>query len=245
MSAHVIWHEVECGAYAADLPLWEEIADEAGGPILDLGCGTGRVALHLARRGHQVHGLDSDPGLLAALRERAGVLPIEASVGDARDFALAAGFGLALAPMQLLQLFAGPEERLACLRCVARSLRAGGVAAFAIVESIAAGSNVSADGSISPDVVPDAREIDGWVYTSVPLDAGLRDGAIRVRRLRQTVSPSGELAEQVVEVRLQVLEASSLEAEAGAAGLAPAGRRHVAETEAHVGSTVVLLRREA
>ena len=39
--ADVIWHDTECGGYAADLPLWEEMADHAVGPILDLGCGTG------------------------------------------------------------------------------------------------------------------------------------------------------------------------------------------------------------
>jgi len=56
-SAAVIWHDVECGGYEGDLALWRELA-AAGGPILDLGCGTGRVALDLARRGHRVHGLD-------------------------------------------------------------------------------------------------------------------------------------------------------------------------------------------
>ena len=45
-----IWLEVECGAYAADLALWSELAREAAGPVLELGCGTGRVAVHLGGR---------------------------------------------------------------------------------------------------------------------------------------------------------------------------------------------------
>ncbi len=49
-----IWHDAECGAYAADLALWEELAAAAGGPVLDLGCGTGRVAL--APRPPRAHG---------------------------------------------------------------------------------------------------------------------------------------------------------------------------------------------
>ena len=67
-----IWHDVECGSYTADLELWEELSGE-GAAVLDLGCGTGRVALHLARRGRRVTGLDRDPQLLAALELRAGL----------------------------------------------------------------------------------------------------------------------------------------------------------------------------
>ena len=52
----VIWHDVECGAYAADLPLWRELAAGRSGPVLEIGCGTGRVALDLARDGHAVTG---------------------------------------------------------------------------------------------------------------------------------------------------------------------------------------------
>ena len=51
-----IWHEVECGSYAADLALWSELAAEVAGPVLELGCGTGRVALHLAAEGREVTG---------------------------------------------------------------------------------------------------------------------------------------------------------------------------------------------
>ena len=53
MSSAAVWHEVECGGYAADLPVWERLADAAGGAVLELGCGTGRVALRLASRGNR------------------------------------------------------------------------------------------------------------------------------------------------------------------------------------------------
>ena len=55
MNRMVIWHDVECGAYEADLPLWRELAS---GRVLDVGAGTGRVALDLARAGHPVTALD-------------------------------------------------------------------------------------------------------------------------------------------------------------------------------------------
>jgi SAM-dependent methyltransferase len=228
--ASVIWHEAECGGYAADLPLWEELAGEMRGPILDLGCGTGRVCLHLARRGHRVVGLDVEPSYISAVRERA-------VVGDARGFELGAEFGLVLAPMQLVQLFTGSDERVACLRSVAKHLADGGLAAFAIVESMPEPVDTAPP-------LPDTREVDGWVYSSLPIEAVATDGGIRVRRLRQTVSPDGELSEEVDEVVLQTLDAETLEGDARKAGLQPAGRRTIAATNAHVGSTAVLLRKE-
>jgi SAM-dependent methyltransferase len=235
--ASVVWHEVECGGYAADLSLWEELADGFGGPILDLGCGTGRVALHLARRGHAVTGLDIDRKLVAAFAAQARGLSANAIVRDARDFNLASRFDLAVAPMQLLQLFDGPQERLRCLRCVAAHLLAGGLAAFAIVEELPAPAD-------APPPLPDTREVDGWVYSSLPVDAAVDLGAIRVRRLRQTVSPTGELSEELDEVLLRSLDAATLEDEARQAGLRIRGRRSIPATDTHVGSTVVLLGKE-
>lgn len=229
-----IWHEIECGAYTADLPLWEELAEGAPPPVLDLGCGAGRVALHLTRRGHRVLGVDADSELV----ERARQAGLEAELGDARELDPGVSFGLVLAPMQLLQLLAGREERLRCLGSIARHLLRDGLAAVAIVEAMPAPA-----GGASP--LPDAREVDGWVYSSMPVEAAVDGEAIRLRRLRQTVSPGGELEQELDETVLRALGASTLEGEAREVGLRPAGRRSIPPTDDHVGSTVVLLEREA
>lgn len=233
MSEAAIWHDIECGAYEADLALWEELADAAPSPILDLGCGTGRVALHLARRGHRVLGLDTD----AELVERGRELGLEAELGDARELDLGARFGLVLAPMQLIQLLAGRGERLRCLDSIARHLLSNGLTALAIVEAMP----TPVEGALP---LPDTREVEGWVYSSLPVEAAFDGDVIRVRRLRQTVSPAGELAEQIDEIVLRTLDAPTLESEAREAGLAPAGRRSIPATDAHVGSTVVLFEKE-
>jgi SAM-dependent methyltransferase len=236
MSTAAIWHDVECGSYSADLELWEELAERSGDPVLELGCGTGRVALHLARRGNRVLGLDRDPQLIAALAARRGDLPVEPVAADACDFRLDDRVSLVLAPMQFLQLLDDSAARVACLARVAESLRPGGLLAAAIVEEMP-----EADGAMPP--LPDVRDVDGWVYSSLPTEAAIGPGEIVLRRLRQTVSPTGELSEEPNEVRIRTFPAARLEAEAAAAGLVSAGRHTVLPTDAHVGSIVVVLER--
>lgn len=232
-----IWHDVECGSYSADLELWDAMAAEAGGTVLDLGCGTGRVALHLARRGHDVLGLDIDPDLIATLGQRGTGLPLRTILADARDFELDGQVELILAPMQTVQLLADSAERAECLRQVSAHLRPGGRFAAAILEEMPEPDD-------SPPPLPDVREVDGWVYSSLAVEAAVGDGEILIRRLRQTVSPAGELAEEDNEVRITTFAAAQLEAEAAPVGLAPLARHEIPATDIHVGSTVVVLAKE-
>jgi SAM-dependent methyltransferase len=234
----VIWHDVECGAYDGDLAIWRELAGGADGTVLDLGCGTGRVALDVARSGARVRGLDLDPERVAAYNvraEEAGV-PASATVGDGSDFELGERYSTVLAPMQFIQVLGGAGERLSCLASARRHLDRGGRVAVAIVDGIPAELVEEAGPHL-----PDTRELDGWVYSSLPLDAGIDGGAIVVRRLRQTVSPTGELSDELDEVPLRLLSAETVEAEAREAGLEPVARREIPPTDSHIGSVVVVM----
>ena len=104
MNLEALWHDLECGAYGEDLPLWRTLAGEAGGAVLDVGAGTGRVALDLAAGDVVVVALDADTRLLQALEHRAAGLRVETVVADAREFTLDRRFSLVLVPMQTLQL---------------------------------------------------------------------------------------------------------------------------------------------
>ena len=106
----VLWHDLECGGYDLDLPLWRELADREGSPVLDVGAGTGRVALDLARRGHEVVAVDRDPVLLDALADRGAGLAVSVVAADARAFDLGRRFPLVIVPMQTLQLLGGRES---------------------------------------------------------------------------------------------------------------------------------------
>jgi SAM-dependent methyltransferase len=237
---HVLWHELECGRYAADLPLWRELAAEAGGgPILDLGAGSGRVALDLARAGHDVVALDLDAVLLAALGTHAADagLAVETVQADARDFALGRRFPLVLAPMQTVQLLGGPDGRAGLLRGALDCVRPGGLLACAIADAF---EGFDAEHTEPP--LPDVLERDGWVYASHPVAVRPEADATTIERIRQTVAPGGARTAEGDVVRLDKLDGDGLEAEGVAAGFAAAGRRFIEMTDEHVGSEVVLLR---
>jgi SAM-dependent methyltransferase len=238
-AATVAWHDVECGSYAADLPLWRELAEAAGGPLLDLGCGTGRVALDLAARGHDVTALDADADLVGELARRAreGGMRVDAVTADARSFELGRRFSLAIAPMQVAQLLGGPAGRAAMLEHARRHLDPGAPLAVALADPFEA---VSPGDSLPP--LPDVREEDGWVLSSQPVAVRPeRGGAVAIDRLRQLVSPGGELTEELFTVTLDGVTPDELEREGAAAGLRAAGRRQVPATDDHVGSTIVIL----
>jgi SAM-dependent methyltransferase len=237
----VVWHEVECGAYTADLGLWEEMADQTDKPVMELGCGAGRVTLHLAHRGaYLVIGVDWDYDLVAAVWERSGKIPGDAELADVRSFEFATKFSLVIAPMQLIQLLPTSNDRIECLSCVIDNMLPGGRAAFAIVEEMP----YLPPGTAAPPL-PDVRQIEGWIYSSLPLEPIVGPESILLRRLRQTVDPDGEMNEEMNEIELMILSAETLEEEGRSVGLVPTGRREISATEAHVGSTVVLFKKEA
>jgi SAM-dependent methyltransferase len=232
----VIWHDVEHGSYDADLPLWRQLADATGGPILDLGAGTGRVSVDLTAQGHDVVALDSDPELLAELSEREpSVRTVHA---DAREFSVDAQFPLVIAPMSLVQILGGHRGRVAMLRRVHAHLFPTGLFAAAISDP-----SDAVPEELIPPPLPDILERDGWVYSSQPLTMYEQDGHVVIERRRQAVSPTGEIQEEDVRIEVGVVGLDQFEAEAREAGLRPVARKTIPETLEHIGSTVVLCRR--
>jgi SAM-dependent methyltransferase len=233
----VVWHDVECGAYDADLPLWRELAEQADA-ILEIGAGTGRVALYLAERGCDVTGLDPEPALVRtmAARARERGLRVRAHVGDARSFDLQRSFDLVIAPMQVVQLMGGGKGRLAMLERVRRHLRRGGVFAAALADPF---EGVPAEDAEPP--VPDMREDGGWVYSSTPVAVREAGDATEIERLRQAVSPSGDLSESASTVRLDRVAPADLEGPAAGMGFRAQRPREVPAAGDYVGSAVVLL----
>ncbi len=131
-----------------DLPFWMEMANQAGDPLLELGCGTGRILLPLANAGHTCLGLDHDPAMIAFIRQQAASLthaPL-LFVGDMVRFSLDLQFSLILLPCNTFSTLSEAEQR-SCLDCVSDHLKPGGVFSFSIPNprtllSLPAGSDI-------------------------------------------------------------------------------------------------------
>ena len=225
----VIWHDLECGAYTADLPLWDELA--GGGTVLDVGAGTGRVALRLARGGCSVTALDRDPILLSVLADRAAEagLEIRTVVADAADFDAGEGFDLVAVPMQTIQLL---PRRAGFFACARRAVRPGGLVALAIAADLE-----PFDGTQLPE--PDVAESAGRRFVSQPTAVRVVPGGTQIERLRHVIPP-GTTEHNII--LLAAVTAAQLADEGAAAGLVPEGVRSIAPTFDHVGSEVVMLR---
>jgi SAM-dependent methyltransferase len=233
--AVVIWHDVECGSYAEDVALWRDLAAAADGPVLDVGAGTGRIALDLAAQGIEVVALDSDPELLEALDARAAAagVTVQTVAADARDFDLGEDrFGLIAVPMQTLQLLGGADGRAAFLRSAQRALKPGGVIAAALADALEA-FDAETDGL--PD--PDTAEVDGVRYVSLPLAIVDEGDQAAIHRLRQA---GGVETHDVI--RLARVGPGELAEEAAALGLTAEEALRIPATAVYVGSTVVVLR---
>jgi SAM-dependent methyltransferase len=233
----IIWHDLECGGYAEDLDLWRSLASERGSPILDVGAGTGRVALDLARRGHSVTAIDNDEALAGELARRAGDLDVHVVIADARTFELDQRFALCLVPMQTVQLLGGAEARAQFLRSAHRHLLRGGLLAVAIAQTLDLYD--IANEAMAP--MPDICEVDGVVYSSQPTAVRVDANGFTLERRREVVDSDGQRSVTRDVIRLDGVRTAELEREGELAGFRAVAVESILPTRDYAGSEVVIL----
>jgi SAM-dependent methyltransferase len=97
------------------------------GPVLELGVGTGRIALPLSARGHKVHGIELSPDMVAQLRKKQGSERINVIIGDFSDTQVEGQFNLAYLVFNTIMNLTTQAEQVRCFMNVAQHLHMGGL----------------------------------------------------------------------------------------------------------------------
>ncbi len=147
------WYEQHAQRYdrlerglEGDVAFYVRLACAAPPPVLEVGCGTGRVTVAVAGAGVPVVGLDRSPAMLAVARRKAGPLPgLRWMMGDVRDLDAPERFGLVFIPHRTFQHLLTPDDQRATLARIHRHLVPGGRLALnitnpAIIKPAAAAS---------------------------------------------------------------------------------------------------------
>lgn len=120
------------GSHQGDIEWYCRKAIESGGPVLEMGAGTGRIAIPIAEAGVRITALDLDAGMLERLRQKAGLLAADAQSrvtvhrGDMRSFALDDQYALVIIPYRAFLHNITRDDQLTTLRCAHSHLRPGG-----------------------------------------------------------------------------------------------------------------------
>ena len=127
------WYDLDQGVFEDDLPFYLGLAQRTGSPLLELGCGTGRLVVALARAGHRVTGVELQPAMLA--RAQAKVRAAGRAVGrrvsllqaDFRTLELPERFAMAILAVNTWMDLAGPAEQARVLAVAAQHLAPAGL----------------------------------------------------------------------------------------------------------------------
>lgn len=115
-----------------DVAFYVEEARKAGSPVLELGCGTGRVLIPVAEAGIEITGLDASKDMLSVLRHKVSRLDdsvkrrVEIVKGDMTDFALGRKFSMVMIPCRAFLHLLTVEEQRKALQCIREHLADGG-----------------------------------------------------------------------------------------------------------------------
>jgi SAM-dependent methyltransferase len=152
-----------------DIAFFVEMAQVSGGPVLEVGCGTGRVLIPTARAGVEVVGLDLSPFMLAVCREKLAQEPPEVQArvriveGNMRDFDLGREFALVTLPFRPFQHLTTVEDQMTCLRTIRRHLAPGGRLVLDLfnpsINLLAAPQRMEETEDIPQFTMPDGRRV--------------------------------------------------------------------------------------
>ncbi len=134
--ASPLHYDLEYADHLEDIPYYIGLAQRVGGPVLELGCGNGRITLAIAQSGVEVHGVDANPGMLADLERKRHAQPdavrsrLHVERGDFRQLSGPPRYPLVILPFNTIHHCRDHRDVLALLRGVREVLLPGGRFAF-------------------------------------------------------------------------------------------------------------------
>ena len=125
------FYDLDFGEADADLFMYQQFASRCGSPILELGCGTGRVLLPLARQGYEITGVDLSQPMLEVARHKVAAEGLSERVTlsqqDMRELELAGRFNMAFAAINSFMHLLNTDDQLAALARIRHHLNPGGL----------------------------------------------------------------------------------------------------------------------
>jgi SAM-dependent methyltransferase len=199
------YYDLENAEFTEDLTFWLELAEEHGDPVLELGCGTGRVLLYLAQRGHTVTGVDNSPEMLARLREKRTaaqrLLPAAPQLveADLSAFTVTQPHALALMPFNTFMHLLTLEAQIAALTNIRRHLSAGAPLVLDMINPAAAYAAAEQGLTLERTFEEGDRTVQQFSQLSLERAAQLA----HVTWLYDSVGPAGEVQRLTVPLTLR------------------------------------------
>lgn len=195
------YYDLENADLTEDLDFWLELAETYSGPILELGCGTGRVLLNLARRGYEVTGLDNSPAMLARLAAKLQAaspqhLARRPNVvqADMRVFALGQTFHLAIMPFNTFMHLLTFEDQLAALTHIRSHLEPGALLVLDLINPADAYAAQEQGLTLERELQDGDRLVQ--VFSTLTLDRTAQ--VAHIRWLYDAIAPDGTVQRTVI-----------------------------------------------
>jgi SAM-dependent methyltransferase len=218
------YYDLENAEFTADLPFWADLAREKGGPVLELGCGSGRVLFHLAREGFDVCGIDSSPAMLASARRRLALQPaIAARVSlQEEDFTrlrVNSAFPLILLPFNTFAHLTESAAIRAALEGIAAHLSPGGLAVMALPNPIPIFGSPAEGLVLERTFRDESRNVTVQQFSSLRVDRTAQLGSITW--LYDEIAADGTVTRTPTETTLRYFFPNELSVWLQSAGLTP------------------------
>lgn len=222
-AAIAAFYDLDFEGFHDDASFYQRLVEIHGSRVLELGVGTGRIAVPLAEAGAKVTGVDISPGMVEVAKRRAADAGVSVTwlEDDIRSVRLRGRFDLVIAPLGTLQHMETPDDFVAALETMARHIAPGGIAVVDVESPVPDDFDPSPQPLIQHWTKPWA---DGQVSKVVSVDAIPSEGTKEITWHFDVADAKGRLSRITTQFLLRTFTPPEIELAARIAGLRVAAR---------------------